>query len=126
MEIETNETRDCLQCPSCRDGISSLDETMCNETIFSTVRLSVDSITIPEMTLKKTETKKLAWNTDCVCWEKDREFRRVGDAIGFSSQPDSSFQPGEYRMVNSARQLYIYLGKSTFEFFENKYANHNF
>ena len=88
------------------------------------MRLSVDSLTIPEITLQKTETKMIAGSPSCVCWEKDLEFRRVGDAIGFSSLPGK--QPGAYRMVNSARQLYIYLGNSNFEFFENKYANHNF
>ena len=88
------------------------------------MRLSVDSLTIPEIILQKTETRLVAGSPRCVCWEQQLEFRRVGDAVGFSSLPGK--QPGAYRMVNSARQLYIYPGNTNFEFFENKYANHNF
>ena len=86
----------------------------------------MDSETIPEIKIEKTETRVVKGSPSCVCWMQEPGFRRVEDVIGFSSQPGSDLQPGQYRLVNSARQFFIVMANENLDFFLNKYANHNF
>ena len=82
-------------------------------------------MSVVDMKVEKVETRNVKGSTTCVCWLQEQQFRRVEDVIGFSTQPGSGLQSGEYKMVNSARKLFIYLGNENLEFFQNKFANHN-
>ena len=86
----------------------------------------MDGVSVPEIKMEKVETRNVRGNSTCVCWMQEVNFRRVKDAIGFSTQQGSDLQAGKYRMVNTARELFIYQGKFNADFYDNKYANHNF
>ena len=103
-----------------------LSDTGCTETIKILLKISIDGVAVPEMTVEKTETRAVKGRPDCVCWKQEENFRRAAETIGFSHMVGSGFPGGDYRMVNSGRKLMIHMGNENGDFFNNVFANHNF
>ena len=133
MNIETKETRDCLQCGyfdlQCADQVyKSHVEFSCNETITTTLKLNIDGTDLEEIKVEKMTTLPIKGYPEFVCWTqemKSRDFRRLHDVVGFSTDTEMT-NPGKYRMINSARKLVVEKGDNHLKLFRNKLSNHNF
>jgi hypothetical protein len=102
MNIETMETRDCLQCghtdsPCGGHVYESLVEFSCNETITTTLQFNIDGKDLEEIKVETMTTLPIKGYPECVCWRQEmgtRTFRRPHDLVGFSTDTEMTM-PGK-------------------------------